>query len=317
MKVLVAEDEAVPRRLLEATLRRWGYEVVTASNGVEALKILRAPDAPKLAILDWMMPGMNGPEVCQEVRHQLQEPYTYILLLTGKRNRSDIIQGLEAGADDYITKPFDMEELKVRLRTGKRIVFLQQQLISSRDAMRDLAMRDALTGLWNRAAIIDFLNNELARAVRHQTQVAIVLLDIDYFKSVNDKHGHLAGDEALRQVAQTLRTTTRPYDAVGRFGGEEFLVVLPGCDVANALSHAERQRHAVSQIVLSLRDAKISLTISAGVAMFDPKEIVNATELIARADAALYWAKNHGRNRVELSAGAESVTENVNELIRA
>jgi two-component system, cell cycle response regulator len=300
MKVLIADDEAVSRRLLEASLRRWGYEVIVANDGVEAARILRSPDAPKLVILDWLMPGIDGVQLCREIRQQKQEPYTYILLLTGKRAKCDVIEGLEAGADDYVVKPFDTEELKVRLRTGKRILYLQEQLISTRDALRDLATRDSLTGLWNRAAILDFLANELARASRQKSSVGLLLLDVDHFKQVNDTFGHLIGDEVLRRVSQSLRTATRLYDAVGRYGGEEFLIVLPGCDETNAVSHAERLRAAVSRVSINTPTGTVSVAVSLGVTVFDSQRDDDSNELIARADAGLYLAKQNGRNRVEI-----------------
>jgi two-component system, cell cycle response regulator len=300
MKVLIADDEAVSRRLLEASLRRWGYDVIVANDGFEAARILRSPDAPKLAILDWLMPGIDGVQLCREIRQQKQEPYTYILLLTGRRAKCDVIEGLEAGADDYVVKPFDTEELKVRLRTGKRILYLQEQLISTRDALRDLATRDSLTGLWNRAAILDFLANELARAARQKSAVGLILLDVDHFKQVNDTYGHLVGDEVLRNVSQALRTSTRLYDAVGRYGGEEFLVVLPGCDETNTVSHAERLRAAVSRVEINTPTGNVSVNVSLGVTIFDPQLNDDSTELIAKADAGLYLAKQNGRNRVEV-----------------
>src|SRR6185295_7273966 len=157
MKVLIADDEAISRRLLESLLRRWGYDVVVANDGLEASRILQLPGAPKLVVFDWMMPGLDGAQLCREVRERKQDPYTYILLLTGKRAKGDVIEGLEAGADDYITKPFEPQELKVRMRTGKRILCLQDQLIAAREALRDMAMHDSLTGLCNRAAILESL----------------------------------------------------------------------------------------------------------------------------------------------------------------
>jgi two-component system, cell cycle response regulator len=306
MKVLIADDEAVSRRLLEASLCRWGYEVIVAKDGFEAARILRSPDAPKLVVLDWLMPGIDGVQLCREIRQQKQEPYTYILLLTGKRAKCDVIEGLEAGADDYVVKPFDTEELKVRLRTGKRILYLQEQLISTRDALRDLATRDSLTGLWNRAAILDFLINELARSARQKSPTGLILIDVDFFKQVNDTYGHLIGDEVLRRVSQSLRTTTRLYDAVGRYGGEEFLVVLPGCDETNTVSHAERQRAAVSRVSVDTPAGPVAVTVSLGVTVFDPTRDCDAAELIGFADAALYAAKAAGRNRVEVGRSSNS-----------
>ena len=172
MKVLIAEDDPVSRRLLQASLERWGYEVVVAKDGTEATQILLSPDAPKMALLDWLMPGVDGVQLCRNIRRNKPEPYTYILMLTGRRTQDDVIRGLEAGADDYVRKPFDPSELKVRLRTGKRILYLQDRLITSREALRDQATRDPLTGLWNRAAILDILGDELARSAREGGSLA-------------------------------------------------------------------------------------------------------------------------------------------------
>lgn len=304
MKVLVADDEAVSRRLLETSLRRWGYDAVIAKNGLEASQILMSPDAPKMAVLDWMMPDLDGVQLCQMIRRNKPEPYTYILLLTGKKSQGDIVTGLEAGADDYVTKPFDAAELKVRLRTGKRILYLQDQLISARESLRDKATHDQLTELWNRAAILDILNNELGRAQRQGASVGVAMADIDFFKSVNDTHGHPVGDEVLRKVAQALRGSVRRYDSVGRYGGEEFLVVLPGCEQSNALAHAERLRMTIEGITIPTSTTPVRPTISLGVAVSKEDSSTDSFDLIQAADVALYRAKHGGRNRVELASVA-------------
>jgi diguanylate cyclase (GGDEF)-like protein len=298
MKVLIADDDAVSRRLLESSLRRWGYDVVVAKDGSEALRILQSPDAPRLVVLDWLMPGVDGAQLCQEVRRNKQEPYTYILLLTGKRTKSDVVQGLESGADDYVTKPFDAQELKVRLRTGKRILYLQEQLISARDALRDMATRDSLTGLWNRGAILDLLTNEIARAARQKASVGVLLVDIDHFKDINDTYGHIVGDDVLRAVAQSMRSSIRRYDAAGRYGGEEFLIVLPGCDETNSVSHAERLRAAISRVTVKAA-GEVRVSVSLGVTVFDTNCATRAVDVVKAADTALYLAKNGGRDRVE------------------
>jgi len=300
MRVLVADDEAVSRRLLQSSLTRWGYEVVPASDGNEAARALLAPDAPKLAVLDWMMPGLDGLQLCQEIRRSKPEPYTYILLLTGKRSQGDVIEGLEAGADDYITKPFDPNELKVRLRTGKRILYLQEQLISAREALRDQATHDQLTGLWNRAAIMDILEEEIGRTRRAGGTLGVLMADLDHFKKVNDTHGHPAGDEVLRQAAKAICESTRRYDSVGRYGGEEFLVVLPGCDACNALSHAERLRTAVANLGVDFNGHQIRPTLSLGVAVSNKPPYASAFDLVQAADWALYQAKREGRNCARL-----------------
>jgi diguanylate cyclase (GGDEF)-like protein len=299
MKVLVADDEAVSQRLLESTLRRWGYDVVGAHDGLEAFRILQQPGAPNLAILDWLMPGLDGVQICREIRRQQSERYTYVLLLTGKNSKVDVIEGLDAGADDYVIKPYDPQELQVRLRTGKRILYLQEQLIAARESLREQATHDSLTGLWNRAAVFEILANEMARQKRHGGSIGIVMIDLDHFKQVNDDYGHHVGDQALRAAAETMQHCTRRYDAIGRFGGEEFLLVLPGCDKMNALSHAERMRAAIAGLSLKVPGENLAITASLGVTMSPPGRDFDPCQLIRAADAALYAAKNNGRDRVE------------------
>lgn len=298
MKVLIADDEPMSRRLLEASLERWQYEVLVAHDGCEAFEILQQPDAPKLAVLDWLMPNMDGVELCRRIRERQDVPYTYIVLLTAKQQRSDVIEGLDAGADDYIVKPFEPDELRVRLRTGKRILFLQDQLIAAREALREQATHDSLTGLYNRAAILDILETELTRQQRHGGSLGLVLLDLDRFKQINDIHGHLVGDEVLREAARAMRAISRPYDAIGRLGGEEFVVVLPGCDKTNAVSHAERMRKAIAALRVPDSSGEVQVTASAGVTVATFNSPIDTLHLLREADTALYQAKDNNRNCV-------------------
>jgi two-component system cell cycle response regulator len=300
MKVLVADDEPISRRMLEHWLRRWGYEVVVARDGLQALEILNQPDAPKLLVLDWQMPGKNGVELCCEIRQRLNEDYSYVLLLTSKCTQDDVIEGLASGADDYLTKPFNPQELQVRLRTGQRIIGLMDQLVAAREAIREMAMHDSLTGLWNRAAIVDLINNELQRSRRDRTSVAVMMVDVDYFKSVNDTFGHRAGDAVLREIGRTMKRNIREYDAAGRYGGEEFLILFPGCDQLTARSHAERLRKAISRLLVTTERGDVTFTASFGVTVADGTMAVSADDLIELADIALYSAKHKGRNRVEV-----------------
>ena len=298
MKVLIADDEIVSRRLLESSLKRWEYEVIVASDGLEALQVLRAPDPPKLAVLDWMMPGLDGVQLCRELRLRSDELYTYVLLLTAKHTKGEVVQGLEAGADDYMTKPFEPQELKVRLRTGKRILFLLDELTTAREMLRDMAARDPLTKLWNHNSILELLTTELIRAERQSTSVGVILLDLDHFKLINDTYGHLVGDHVLRHAAEAMTDTVRPYDAVGRFGGEEFLIVLPGCDEMNATSHAERLRLALKKRTVTVPEQEVRFTASLGVTVAGPGAYVDTQAAIRVADAAMYTAKRAGRDQV-------------------
>jgi len=305
VKVLIAEDDMVSRRLLEATLARWGYDVVITCDGTEAWQVLQGPDAPPLAILDWMMPGIDGVEVCRLVRQRVQEPYIYLLLLTTKGRRENIIEGLDAGADDYLTKPFDPHELQVRLRAGKRIVTLQTQLIEARETLRIQASHDSLTGVWNRRAILERLGDELARAGREGTPVAVALADLDHFKRINDSYGHAAGDAVLCEAVNRMRVSLRLYDAIGRYGGEEFLMVLPGCTAQDAVKLADRLRMGIGQETVEVSGGHIVITSSLGVAASDTIPVLDAASLIRAADTALYRAKAGGRNCLELATMAD------------
>ncbi len=307
MKVLIADDSPVSRRLLEATLDKWDYEYISASDGQEAWSILQDSDAPRLAILDWMMPGFTGLEVCRMLRARGSEPYTYVLLLTSRDQRSDLIEGMGSGADDYLSKPFDQQELKVRLRAGRRIVELQDELLRTREALRIQATHDSLTGLINRFTIMERLCTELARSQRGHTQCGIVLVDIDRFKLINDSRGHAAGDAVLRELAQRFKDNIRPYDAVGRYGGEEFLFLLPGCDLPNAVNHAERLRRLIADQPVVHNNFKLQVTASFGVTCWGPAR--NGEELVQLADESLYRAKNRGRNCVESRAPEIVVAE--------
>ena len=253
--------------MLRGMLTSWGYNAVIARNGVEAFQCLQADDAPRLAILDWMMPGMDGVEICRRLRAAAREPYTYLLLLTARTESADLVEGMEAGADDYLTKPFNSQELRVRLRAGTRILELQEQLLHAREALRQQATHDGLTGLLNRSSILDFLRNELARADRERNSVAVLMVDIDKFKTINDTYGHLTGDAVLREVSSRMKSAIRRYDAVGRYGGEEFILVLPGCDGPAARQQAERIREAFVAQPCMACDRVIPVTCSIGVSL--------------------------------------------------
>lgn len=298
MKVLIADDSILSRHLLEATLRKWNYEVIVACDGNEAWSILEGPDAPSLAILDWVMPGLSGLDVCRLVRKQNREPYTYILLLTSKNLKEDVIEGLEAGADDYVTKPFDQNELNVRLRAGRRIVELQAELLKAREELREQATHDSLTRIWNRPAILEILQREVDRAARESVPLSVVMVDLDHFKSVNDTHGHVAGDAVLCEAVRRMQTSMRKYDAIGRYGGEEFLIVLPGCDRENSCKQAERLRAAISGEAMMLSDCAIAVAASFGVTTVSDASRVTPEQLVRAADDALYQAKREGRDRV-------------------
>jgi len=301
MRILIAEDEPSLRRLLEEKLSTWGYDVLVAENGVAALQILQSEDSPRIAILDWMMPGMEGVEVCRKVREKMVEPYTYIILLTSQQRDEDLVTGMEAGADDYITKPFKHNELRLRLRAGRRIIELQNELIAARDTFRTKASHDSLTGLWNHEEILQILAQELSRAEREEKCMGVIMADIDFFKKINDTYGHLAGDVVLHSTAGKMRSLMRSYDFIGRYGGEEFLIILPECCLECAADFAERLRLCVSSDKIDTPEGMIPITISFGVAASSKDRKGNADFFVKAADKALYRAKENGRNRVEVA----------------
>jgi len=300
-RILIAEDDPISRRLLEAKLAKWGFKVIVTKDGDSAWQVLQSDDAPRIAILDWMMPVMDGVEVCRRMRKEQREPYTYIILLTALHRDEDLVTGLEAGADDYITKPFKADELRARLRAGVRIIELQNDLIEAREALREKATHDPLTGLWNHEEILHILERELARAQREEEAVSLIIGDLDHFKRVNDTYGHPAGDAVLRLTADRMRSLVRSYDSIGRYGGEEFFVVLPGCDRECAITIAERIRLGVGSDLMEVSGAVIPVTISLGLGVKRKGNHFDWNSLVQAADQALYRAKEKGRNRLEIA----------------
>lgn len=300
MKVLIAEDDPITSHLLQALLIKAGYEPAVVGDGAEVLQALDQPDGPRLIILDWMMPHVDGLEVCRRVRKTASGRYVYLIFLTAKGKQEEIIQGLEAGADDYVTKPFDFHELMARLRTGSRILSLQDQLIAQ-------ATHDSLTGLLNREAILDALKKELVRAIRTRNPLAVIMADIDHFKTINDTHGHPAGDIVLRDAASKMLGSLRSYDSLGRYGGEEFLIVAPGCNLAEAAQLAERLRKAVGGTGADSPGRSPAVTLSFGVADISAGQEFD--DLLRAADMALYAAKKRGRDRVEICSDVKTVAQ--------
>jgi two-component system, cell cycle response regulator len=307
-RILIAEDDPVSRRLLELFLVKWGFDVSIATTGTEALQMLERMDAPRLAILDWMMPGMEGIQVCQKLREAQDRHYVYVLLLTARTQKEDVLQGLESGADDYLTKPFDAQELRARLHVGERILDLQDQLIAAGEQLLYRATHDNLTGVANRGVIMDTLHRERARQTREGGSFGIVLVDPDHFKYVNDTYGHPAGDDVLRETAQRMMACVRPYDSVGRYGGEEFLIIVPSSEAKGTLGLAERIRRAIEAKPMMANAIPIAVTASLGVTASVSASRVDAQEILRLADAALYRAKERGRNRCELATAQDATS---------
>ncbi|MFN0105335.1 MAG: diguanylate cyclase [Bryobacteraceae bacterium] len=297
MRILIADDSGVSRHLLESIVKKWGYQVISTADGAQAWEALQQPDAPRMAILDWMMPGFTGPEVCKLVRDKGVEPYTYILLLTSRTQKEDVVEGMTAGADDYVVKPFDQQELNVRLRAGRRIIELQNELLKAQAALRHQATHDPLTGIKNRGRISEVLDECVADA----GALGVIMLDLDKFKTVNDTYGHATGDAVLVAAAQRLAEGMSEKDEFGRYGGEEFLVVSrrPPEDLAG---FAETLRERMAATPVDTGELRIAVTASFGVANRNGHQLSQANLLLKAADDALYQAKRLGRNRVAVAA---------------
>ncbi len=298
IKVLIAEDNAVSAKILQKNIKDWGYKVVLAKDGKEAWLALQDEEI-KLAVLDWMMPEIDGIQLCQKIRendHQgKDQEYTYIILLTAKDEQKDLIKGFSVGADDYITKPFNQLELKARLKTGKRIIDLQRQL-------QEQASRDSLTGLWNRKRMFRILDKEINRAQRENLPVAIIMIDIDKFKAINDTHGHHVGDLVLQKIAVLLKNGVRNYDEICRYGGDELLIILPNCNLIKTATIAERLRQSVLEHKITYDSLTLNITLSFGGTSTEklPPD-VESEALIMAGDEALLEAKNKGRNCVVIN----------------
>jgi two-component system, cell cycle response regulator len=305
MRILIAEDDPAFRLILQTILAEWGYQVEVAVNGSEAYQLLVSGNAPKLAILDWKMPGLEGVEVCRKLREERPEHYTYLILLTSQQRDEDLVAGMEAGADDYIIKPFKHNELRVRLRAGRRILELHEELAAARDILRQKATHDSLTGLLNREEVLGILDKELSRFERDGVCFSIIMADIDHFKQINDSFGHVAGDAVLRLTAQKMLSLMRPYDSIGRYGGEEFLIVLPECCGECARAFAERLCSSIASDPADTPDGMVPVTASLGVASCGCGGTNGSQSLLQAADAALYQAKKGGRNRVEMASDCQ------------
>jgi diguanylate cyclase (GGDEF)-like protein len=299
--ILLVDDDLFMRRILEDTLVTQGYSVVTAGNGREALELIEKGDYP-LIISDWMMPEMDGLELCRTIRVSKKEQNTYIILLTAQDAKDGIIQGLEAGANEYLVKPVNTAELTVRLKTARRIIDLERSLQKSLEEIRTLSLKDPLTGIFNRRYLNERLPRELKRAYRYERPLSIIMLDIDHFKSVNDRYGHHSGDEVLKACAMTISDSIRiDVDWIARYGGEEFVVFLPETPFEGMLVVAERLRREISEICVRANDVDIRVTASFGAASHMPVQqsvAFSADYFLDQADRCLYHAKQNGRNRV-------------------
>ncbi len=299
MKLLIADDDLTQRMMLEVITRKWGFDSVIAEDGQAAWDILRGKDAPDLILLDWEMPVKNGLELCRLIRGRKVDISPYIILLTARKETDDIVLGLEAGANDYVSKPFESTELEARLKVGQRMINLQIELNRTRSELAFQARHDVLTGLMNRRSILEMMEQEIARAEREVQGLYVGMCDIDYFKRVNDRYGHLAGDAVLKEVARRISLTLRPYDSVGRYGGEEFLILIHS-EHEQAYHIFERMRLAINKVPFVFEQHNIIVSISCGVSSFvSGCRVPDTTALLSSADELLYKAKHAGRNRIE------------------
>jgi len=291
LKVLIAEDNIILSRSLARNISNWGYEVVTARNGSEAWNTILKENI-RLAILDWMMPGIDGLTLCKKIRMDLpknKSKYIYIILLTGKNQQEDIIEGLSSGADDYMIKPANLLELKVRLTNGSRIINLE-------DKSLQLATTDSLTNVWNRRKIFEFFEDELDRGAREHISIGAIMIDIDNFKQINDNFGHSVGDKVLSEIAYRLKHSLRRYDKIGRYGGDEMLIILPNCDRDNVTIITERLRQTICNRKIKTTAGDLDLTISLGGASTQHLDEISLNKMLENSDKALYQAKRNGRN---------------------
>ena len=300
--ILLAEDDPISRRLFKKILVKEGFAVMAVENGRKALDLIRLQFFP-IVLTDWQMPEMEGPELCRAIRKENPDRYVFIVMLTSKASKDDIISGLSAGADDYLTKPAHYAELVARIKTGIRILELEKSLKAAADEIQLLSITDPLTGIYNRGYINERLPQEIRRSNRYGRDLSVVLCDIDHFKKVNDTHGHLVGDAVLKAFVGCITSVIRQQvDWMGRYGGEEFLVVLPETNQAGAMVVAERLRESVQNCKTQIDGSTIPITASFGVTGFSPQaghEILKPEVLLQRADALLYEAKDAGRNQVK------------------
>ncbi|MDD5309546.1 MAG: diguanylate cyclase [Deltaproteobacteria bacterium] len=296
LRILVAEDDFTSRTMLQAVLRKWGLDPLAVCDGDEAWEALQRPDAPRLVVLDWNMPGIDGIEVCRRARGANTSNPPYIIMLTSKTETADIVEGLEAGANDYVSKPYRSEELRARIGVGRRVVELQSALVEAHNRLIHEATHDSLTGVLTRRAVFERLESELIRAGREGTQVGVGLCDLDHFKRVNDTYGHQVGDEVLRGFVRVVQESLRGCDVIGRYGGEEFLVVAP---LPPGATHKDLFGSVCERVAarpIETRGGSIAITVSIGVARAAGPGTFDA--VISAADEAVYRAKGEGRNRV-------------------
>ncbi|HEV8658692.1 MAG TPA: diguanylate cyclase [Thermoanaerobaculia bacterium] len=295
--VAIIDDDAAIRRLVRLLLKRAGYATLEYTTGEEAHAKL-ASQPWDLAILDRKLPDMDGIDLCRELKSNPEFRARYIIMLTGESEQADKIEGLELGADDYVTKPFQGPELLARVRAAKRIVDLQKELMESNRRLELLSITDGLTKLHNHRHFQDELHRAFEESQRYQRPLSLAMIDIDFFKKINDTYGHAIGDEVLKAIARLYKESVRSTDLVARYGGEEFAVMMPETELQDGCTFAEKIRALIESTVIPTQAGPVTATVSVGVASVPHSRIHSAKELIIAADRALYRAKKSGRNQV-------------------
>lgn len=303
MRILIAERDVASRRVLEMALTQWGQDVICSSDGAETFQILQGPGAPELVILDWALHGMDGLQICREIAKGAVTPPPYAILLADRAQGQDPLAGMEAGAHDCLVKPFDADDLRIRLKAGQRFLEMQRELGTARNTLRTTVAVDPLTGLWNRGTLLEHLGREVERARRENAALGVILADLDDFKAVNDAYGHTVGDAVLQEVGKRLSRSLRPYDGIGRLGGDEFLIVSPGCDFDATVSLAERLRACIASHLVKVGSKMVPISLSAGVAAAGSSSSMREADAFVRAaETALHQATEQARNRVAIAA---------------
>lgn len=298
MDILVVDDDKETIEALNQLLTSLGYNVVLCQDGPGAWEVLQKNDSPNLILLNQVIPGMGGIELCQKIRELEREIYSYIILLGSKTSKENFIDGMEAGADDYITKPFDPQELRLRLRAGMRIIELNHELVESQKSLQNIVTLDLLTGILNRKTILAVLESEAERSFREEKNFCLANLDLDGFKQVNETYGHKTGDQILKEVVKSLQTNLRRYDSIGRYGEDGFLIIQPGCDLGAAQICAERLRACISDNPIYSPNGPVSITVSIGVRVHGLDKKADSESLIGFSENSLAKAKSDGGNRV-------------------
>jgi len=299
-QVLVVDDSPVYRKLVEQVLSAESYRLLFAADGSQAMKLYKQ-HSPSIIIADWILPDFSGLELCKWIRSDASRPYTYIVVMTSNTEKGNVVKGLQAGADDYLTKPFDPGEMLARIGVGRRIIDLNRELAAKTQLLEEAARTDPLTGLPNRRAIEEWASKQLRGAARHNFPLWVVLGDLDKFKTINDTLGHDAGDIVLKIFADVLRKNTRASDICGRLGGDEFIMVFTHVEADCIESTVNRFREQFAALSFPLQGKSVQVTASFGVAGIQDQKTCDFSTLLRRADQTLYEAKRAGRNLVRVS----------------